>query len=67
MYHIPIFQANDVSGATMSEAINDETAENATNDEIQMEDMETNNDGKSPKKWPKFNKFNNGFGFQRFN
>ena len=51
----------------MSEAINDETAENATNDEIQMEDMETNNDGKSPKKWPNFNKFNNGFGFQRFN
>merc|ERR1712150_135188 len=43
-------QANDVSGATMSEA------------------MESNEESSSsPSKWPKFNKFNNGFGFQRFN
>ena len=57
-------QANDVSGATMSEAMDN----NVENDEIPMDDMESNEQSSSSSsKWPKFNKFNNGFGFQRFN
>ena len=59
-------QANDVTGATMSEAMENPT-ENANNDEIPMDEMEESGSSSSSSKWPKFNKFNNGFGFQRFN
>merc|ERR1711953_540226 len=57
-------QANDVSGATMSEAMDN----NVENDDVTNDEIESNEQSSSSSsKWPKFNKFNNGFGFQRFN
>ena len=64
-------QANDVTGYTMSEAVStNSNASSATTqeDDIPMEAMEGESDGKdSKKKWPKIpGSGNNGFGFQRF-
>ena len=64
-------QASDVAGYTLSEAVstNSNASSAATQeDDIPMEAMEDESEGRdSKKKWPKIpGSGNNGFGFQRF-